>query len=133
MDRPTETGGQTRQKGVDPMSDKTAADYLTTYHKGGTDYRAVQVPWGDVEQLLGRPHDGSPEDDQALVDALTDTDAPDWWHDQEGGIEGGWIDEAGWGVYGPPAKHTEYGPGRTGLTLGETPLSGTRKGGKPRY
>lgn len=82
----------------------TTADFLTTYRDTtGTEHPAVQVPWEEIKHLLGRPHDGSPEDDEQLMAYFTDAEAPDWFHDREGGIEGSWIDERGWGVYGPAA------------------------------
>jgi hypothetical protein len=70
---------------------------LTTYSDGHGHYHAaIHVPWNVVAQVLGRPHEGYPDDDEILVRWLTDQGAPGWVQEAEG-----WIDEEGWGLIGP--------------------------------
>lgn len=57
-------------------------------------HNAILVPWDEVTAILGRPHDGSAEDDDAIIDALPDL--PPWAADAEG-----WTEAAGWGLIGP--------------------------------
>jgi hypothetical protein len=66
----------------------------TTYSDGHQEYPAVYVRWDDVTAYLGRPHDGSSDDDARLVLGLHYAGAPDWVQDAPG-----WIDEHGWGLY----------------------------------
>ncbi len=76
------------------------SDYLTTYDNGlGTVYEAIQVPWDDVERIIGEKHAGDWEQDQALIRALRAAGAPDWVDAER--FQGGWADECGWGIYGP--------------------------------
>ena len=56
----------------------------------------VEVAWGEVERLLGRRHEGTPEDDETLVRALLDSGAPEWVRDAEG-----MVTELGWVLIGP--------------------------------
>ena len=58
--------------------------------------RALEVPWDEIERVLGRPHQGTPEDDQAVVRALLDAGAPAWIVNAEG-----WVDDRVWGVIQP--------------------------------
>lgn len=75
---------------------------MTTYNRAtGPDYHAVQLTWQQVRDILGRDHDGSPEDDETLVQALLEMGAPGWVTDADG-----WIDENGWGLIGP--ERTTY-------------------------
>jgi hypothetical protein len=65
----------------------------------GLAYAAVYLPWHRVREILGRDHDGSPEDDRALVRHLAgEDDAPAWLEDAD---RQGWTDEEGWGLIGP--------------------------------
>jgi len=76
------------------------SDYLTTYDNGlGTVYEAIQVPWDDVERIIGEKHAGDWEQDQALIRALRAAGAPEWVDAER--FQGGWADECGWGIYGP--------------------------------
>lgn len=71
--------------------------YETTYtDRDGTAYLAIQIPWGEIEALIGRPHNGHPKDDRALLRALRKQGSPKWINDAEG-----WTDEYGWGLIGP--------------------------------
>lgn len=63
------------------------------YSDGGA---GIFVTWEDAETFLGRPHDGSCEDDETLIQGLIDSGAPEWVGDSHG-----WIDELGWGLIGP--------------------------------
>jgi len=77
-------------------------DYQTSYwDKDGHEHEAIQVPWKMVEMLLEHPHEGTPEDDQTLMDHFGDR-LPGWAKDAEG-----WIDEYGWGLIGPEKPETE--------------------------
>jgi len=62
----------------------------------GREWVQVYIPWADVTAVLGHPHRGEPEDDAALIAWLRDHGAPAWIEEAEG-----WIDEGGWGLYGP--------------------------------
>lgn len=78
---------------------------ITTYHRGSTRNEAIQIAWPIVRDILGHIHDGSPEDDEALVSWLVAQGAPQWVRTAEG-----WIDEHGWGLIGPalpPTVQTE--------------------------
>lgn len=77
-------------------------DVRTTYSNGRTEHEAVQLPWSVVEEILGREHDGSGDDDKVLVDALLAAGAPEWVRDADG-----WIDEGGWGLIGPEIKEED--------------------------
>jgi hypothetical protein len=63
---------------------------------GGQIHPAVYLTWGEVAGILGRPHQGTAEDDQRLVEALLAAGAPTWVEKAPG-----WIDERGWGLYRP--------------------------------
>ena len=85
-------------------------NYETTYStRLGQTYRAVQLPWDLVEEILGHPHEGTPEDDHALIRCLiAQPDCPAWvaevgrfW------VVGGWIDENGRGLIGPEIEEEE--------------------------
>ncbi|MCL8207232.1 MAG: hypothetical protein K6V97_04040 [Actinomycetia bacterium] len=72
--------------------------FETIYSDGhGQRYAAVTLPWPQVRAILGRDHDGSGEDDQALIQWLCNHGAPAWVAD----ADEGWIDEHGWGLIGP--------------------------------
>ena len=76
------------------------SDYLTTYEDAsGNAYKAIQVPWDDVERIIGEKHAGDWEQDQALIRALRAAGAPEWVDAER--FQGGWADECGWGIYGP--------------------------------
>lgn len=62
------------------------------------EYNAVRITWAEVEKVLGHKHSGYSDDDDALVAALLDADAPKWVREASG-----WIDEVGWGLIGPEA------------------------------
>lgn len=71
--------------------------YTTTYTTAtGPEHTAIQLPWPTVRAILGGDHDGSPEHDEQLVDALIKAGAPAWVETAEG-----WTDEGGWGLIGP--------------------------------
>ncbi len=72
---------------------------LSTATHYGQDRTAVNVSHSDVEELLGRPHRGTPEDDEAVTKALLDSGAPAWAETAEG-VE----DEDNWIVVGPVLK-----------------------------
>lgn len=69
----------------------------TTYadHQGRI-YEAIQVPWPQIDRLLGRPHRGCSDDDAILVAALLAAGAPAWV-----ATAAGWVDAGGWGLIGP--------------------------------
>jgi hypothetical protein len=69
---------------------------MVTYSDNAREYLAVQIPWAEAERTLGHPHDGTAEDDAALVGALLDAGAPAWVGSAEG-----WTDQRGWGLIGP--------------------------------
>lgn len=70
---------------------------MTTYTDGqGNEHHAVQLSWEQVTEILGHRHDGSAEDDTALIEALQDMGAPAWVAEAEG-----WTDEHVWGLIGP--------------------------------
>lgn len=78
-------------------------NYETTYTRLGCDYRAVQLPWDLVEEILGHPHEGTPEDDHALIRCLiAQPDCPAWVENAEG-----WVDENCWGLIGPEIEKEE--------------------------
>lgn len=69
----------------------------TTYHhRDGTTSRAIFWKWDDVASILGRPHEGTAEDDQVLITLAMQQGAPAIYADASG-----WIDEQGWGLIGP--------------------------------
>lgn len=81
-------------------------NYETTYNtRTCKAHKAVQLPWDLVEEILGHPHEGTPEDDHALVRYLVaQPDCPAWVEDAEG-----WTDEIGWGLIGPEIEEEERG------------------------
>ena len=84
--------------GIERLEALTPEEWRTTYTtEMGDEHEAIQIPWPQVEAILGRPHEGCAEDDWALVYALLDMGMPAWVHDAPG-----WIDEHGWGLVGPP-------------------------------
>ena len=80
--------------------DEALADTIgyieTEYCDGRNDYTAIQISWRTVTSWLSRDHDGSPEDDRTLADALLAAGAPDWVANAEG-----WNEPCGWGLIGP--------------------------------
>lgn len=70
--------------------------YMMVYSSSRGRFAAIHLPWQEVEAILGRPHEGRPEDDGRLVEALLVAGAPEWVRDAEG-----WADESGWGLIGP--------------------------------
>lgn len=70
-----------------------ATEYSTA---SGERYEAVQVEWAEVTRILGREHEGTQEEDAALVAALRADGAPAWVQ-----TAAGWTDEIGWGLIGP--------------------------------
>jgi predicted DNA-binding protein len=79
------------------MADQRIAFDVTEYDDGrGNRAPAIYVRWSEIEAVLGRPHEGSPEDDDLIIELLLGQGAPDWIKDAEG-----WVDEDGWGVYRP--------------------------------
>jgi hypothetical protein len=81
-----------------PTSPKTLDFRFDTFTEGDITHEVVGVRWDEVTGLLGRPHDGSPEDDQALTRALVAAGAPAWVASASGAI-----DESGWYLLGPEA------------------------------
>jgi len=79
----------------------------TTYSDGRQEYPAVYVRWDDVTAYLGRPHNGSSDDDARLVLGLHYAGAPDWVQEAPG-----WVDEHGWGLYHPESRGQECGFGK---------------------
>ena len=59
---------------------------------------AIEVSWDEVERVLGHPHQGSPEDDARLTEALLAAGAPSW---VDAPATEGWVDEHGWGLIWP--------------------------------
>lgn len=68
----------------------------TTYSNGQDEFPAVYVKWPEVERFLGEPHEGDFEQDERIVTGLLDAGAPRWIKNALG-----WVDENGWGLYGP--------------------------------
>lgn len=64
------------------------------------DRELIHVLWTSITALLGRPHEGSPGDDAAVVDALVSADAPAWVGREfgEGGFDDSGVDEDGWWI-----------------------------------
>ena len=82
------------------------SDYLTTYEDAsGNAYEAMQVPWDDVERIIGERHTGDWEQDQALIRALRAAGAPEWVDAER--FQGGWADECGWGIIGPAKPESD--------------------------
>lgn len=51
----------------------------TTCRIDGTLFEAIRISWDDIEELLGRPHEGTEEDDSKISDALEDAcNVPTW-------------------------------------------------------
>ena len=63
------------------------------------EYAAVEVEFSEIREHLGRDHDGSPEDDDAVVAALVASGAPAWVIDAEG-----YLDDGAWGLIGPVVR-----------------------------
>lgn len=59
----------------------------------------VRVTWPDAEELLGRPHEGMPADDERMVAALLAAGAPAWVRGADG-----YIDEDGWYLCAPESE-----------------------------
>jgi len=67
--------------------------------RDGQSYETITVAFSEIRELLGREHDGSPEDDQAVVDALLAAGAPEWARGASGWIKPASADEpARWGL-----------------------------------
>lgn len=76
-------------------------DYQTVYAtRTGQTHDAIQIQWNRVAEILGHEHEGTPEDDAALVEHLKAQGAPEWVKDADG-----WNDEDGWGLIGPEIEH----------------------------
>lgn len=70
--------------------------HLDTYTSNDMTHEAVGISWADAEAILGRPHNGTPEDDKSLTMALLASGAPSWCAAASGAI-----DEWGWYLLGP--------------------------------
>ena len=72
----------------------------TTYTRAGVTHEAVFLQWDEVDEILeldeGEEMQGTPEEDNKLVQYLADHGAPEWVDTAEG-----WTDEHGWGLIGP--------------------------------
>ena len=53
------------------------------------DCELIGVRWEEITRFLGRPHEGTPEDDEAVVAELLAEGAPSWIKDDwdESGID----------------------------------------------
>lgn len=75
---------------------------------GRTERDAIAVKWSEIERFLGRPHNGNPEDDRALIAALQSAGAPSW----VGNLPlDGTVDEQSWFLLGAeldPADDEHY-------------------------
>lgn len=72
-------------------------------HQDDVDRRwTMYLPWSVVRNILGHPHGEYDDDDDVLVEALIKAGAPEWVRDCEG-----WVDECGWGLYGPRIPEPE--------------------------
>lgn len=70
---------------------------LTNYRDNlGILHEAIQVSWDTIAATLGHEHEGTAEDDAALVAWLLDSGCPAWVVGAEG-----WTDGFGWGLIGP--------------------------------
>lgn len=71
---------------------------LTTFHDlvERVTVPAVEVDLAEVSRILGRPHAGSPEDDEATIEALLAAGAPSWIERAEG-----WVADGALGVRWP--------------------------------
>jgi hypothetical protein len=78
-------------------------EYLGTNDDGRQE---LQIPWHMVEEIIGHPHGGFDDDDQALIGYLQDHGYPSWTQDEN--IRQSFSDEHGWGLIGPQieADHT---------------------------
>lgn len=57
----------------------------------GETYPAIVLSWAEVEEILGHAHNGTPEDDGALVAHLVAQGAPEWVRQAPGeNTEEGW-------------------------------------------
>ncbi len=84
-----------------PDFDESTPYRSTTYAVGSQEHHAIAINWLDVEQALGERHDGSPDDDQRIVDALLASGAPAWVREADGGM-----DELGLFWIGPAVQST---------------------------
>ena len=78
----------------------------TTTYADSTEHAAIHITWDDVSWILGRTHEGTPDDDAQIIAYLTADGAPSWVADAEG-----WTDEFGWGLIGPELRYTVREPG----------------------
>lgn len=77
---------------------------ITTFNQSGIKHEAVFVAWADIEELLGHPHSGEPDDDNQIVDALIKADAL-WWLNT---YTEGSIDERGWYLIGTEIVEDDF-------------------------
>jgi hypothetical protein len=75
----------------------------------GVDRQAVAIEWPEVEKTLGRKHNGTPEDDEALARALIRAGAPAWVDGAAGGM-----DELGLFLLGPAVTSESWEQDRGG-------------------
>lgn len=92
--------------------------YRTTYSDGSREHEAIHIPWEEVTEILGEPHDGKPSQDERLVAHLRYEGAPAWIEDAEG-----WVDEDGWGLIGPPSIGARVREAREDAGLSQVALA----------
>ena len=68
------------------------------YSDGKKYYKAIELDWQTVEEILGHPHSGSPEDDAAIREAIRMNGAPEWAYN----AEEGYVSENAYGLIGYP-------------------------------
>lgn len=73
------------------MTDYIDYRMITWTTDDGKEHQAIIVSWAEVIITLGRAHDGSEDDNDAVVAALLASGAPRWVADADCPIEGiGW-------------------------------------------
>lgn len=78
------------------MSAFTTEEYTTGI---GDVYAAVFVTWTQAARLIGRAHDGTPQDDRELTSRLLAAGAPDWLESPD--CQDGRADQDGLWLIGP--------------------------------
>ena len=78
---------------------------IFTKARGGIKCEAIRLSWDEVHEVLGKDHEGSPEDDQKLTEYMLREGAPDWVQSTD--IQG-FVDETGWLVFRDPPTEFRF-------------------------